>query len=281
MMSFYDKKKPAIVIAAFGTSTKARITYDVFGGQLEKALPGYEIRWAFTSKIIRKRVNAEKAKQGAVERLHSLQEVLASLEAEGVVKVAVQPLHLFPGFEYNKVLESAKNFPGLGIGAGETLFQRSDALREIVGLLSKDFLTDEEGVNVLVAHGSPLTQAAANSALLDLNRYVSSSFPNVLLGCIDGVVPKEEAMAKAKAHPGKKVRFIPLMYVAGDHVMNDIMGEDGRESWRDEAEAAGKTVDAPTVDVNGDKYFRGLGLLPEVNEAIIREIKRVLSILGP
>jgi len=279
-MPFDDKKKPAIVIAAFGTSTKARITYDVFGGQLEKALPGHEIRWAFTSRTIRKRVNAEKEKQGAVERLHSLLEVLASLEADGVVNVVVQPLHLFPGFEYNKVLEIVRNFSGLRIEAGQTLFQRSDALREIVELLSNDFLTDEQGVNVLVAHGSPLTQAAANNTLLELNRYVSASYPNVLLGCIDGVVAKEEAMAKAKAHPGKKVRFIPLMYVAGDHVMNDIMGEDGRESWRDEAEAAGKTVDAPTVDVNGDKYFRGLGLLPEVNEAIIREIKRVLGRLG-
>ncbi|WP_457756385.1 sirohydrochlorin cobaltochelatase, partial [Thermodesulfatator indicus] len=91
------KEKPAIVIAAFGTSTKAQVTFDLFDKQLRHELPGYEIRWAFTSDIIRAKMNKIYAKKRLHKRLYSLQEVLAKLEAEGYRQVVVQPLHIFPG----------------------------------------------------------------------------------------------------------------------------------------------------------------------------------------
>lgn len=277
MMTRTLKERPAIVIAAFGTSTKAQITYDAFTEQLKKTFPDHEIMWAFTSEVIRERVNARRVKKGEGERLLSLQEALARLEAEGHRKVVVQPLHIFPGSEYNDVVAKAQNFPGLRVELGETLLQRWDVLREVVELLSKDFLSDEEGANVLVTHGTPSTHIGSNITLLGLNHHLLSHYPNVYMGCVDGAITKEEALNRANAHKGGKVRFIPLMYVAGDHIMNDIMGEDGRESWKADVEAAGKKVDVPTVDVAGEKYFRGLGFLPEVNEIFIREIGRSLK----
>ena len=42
--------KPAIVLAAFGTTTNAFPTYDKIDKQVKERFPGYEIRWAFTSK---------------------------------------------------------------------------------------------------------------------------------------------------------------------------------------------------------------------------------------
>ena len=41
--------KPAIVLAAFGTTTEAFDTYSYFEKKVKERSPDYEIRWAFTS----------------------------------------------------------------------------------------------------------------------------------------------------------------------------------------------------------------------------------------
>ena len=280
LMTHTLKDKPAIVVAAFGTSTKAQATYDAFDKQLKAALPGYDVRWAFTSEVIRERVNARRAKEGNSKRLLSLQQALADLEADGYTKVAVQPLQIFPGEEYEEVLRLATGFPGLRVEFGETLLQRWEGVHEVVKLLSRDFLPPPEGCNVIVAHGSPQTGVGSNSTYLGLDRYLSRRFPNAFLGCVEGVVTREDALEPAKACAGKRVRFIPLMFVGGDHIMNDIMGGEGggdEESWKQEMTKAGKVVDIPTLEVGGQTQYRGLGFIPEVNEIFIREVDRALK----
>jgi sirohydrochlorin cobaltochelatase len=274
------KGNPAVVIAAFGTSTRAQVTYGAFERQLREALPDYEVRWAFTSEVIRQIVNARWARQGIEKRLLSLHQVLANLQADGYTEVAVQPLHIFPGEEYEEVLGIVAHFPGLRVETGETLLQRWETVREVIELLSRDFLTDDLGCNVIVAHGTPSTHVGSNITYLGLDRMLSRRFTNVHLGAVEGVIAREDALDPAKRHDSDKVRFIPLMYVAGDHIMNDIMGEgESTEgpSWRTEIEAAGKTVDVPTLVFDGETYYRGLGFIPEVNEIYIREIERSLG----
>ena len=270
------KDQPAVVIAAFGTSTKAQVTYDVFEKQLREALPGTEIRWGFTSEVIRERVNARRAEKGDPTRLRSVQQALADLEAEGYTRVAVQPLHISPGEEYEEVLRIVERFPGLRIEVGETLLHRWESVHAVVEALSKDFLSPDSGCNVIVAHGSPTTGVGSNTTLLGLDRYLSRRFRNAFLGCVEGVIPKEDALEAAAACPGPMVRFIPLMFVGGDHVMNDVMGDDG-QSWKAAIERAGKTVDIPTMELEGQTYYKGLGFLPEVNKIFIREIRRSLG----
>jgi sirohydrochlorin cobaltochelatase len=267
--------KPAVVLAAFGTSTKAEATYGAFERQLKEALPGYEVRWAFTSEVIREKVNARRAKEGVPERLKSLPQALADLEAEGYRRVAVQPLHVFPGEEYEEVLREVRGFPGLRIEVGETLLHRWESVRAVVDVLARDFLSPEQGCNVLVAHGSPTTAASSNTVLLGIDRYLSRRYPNAFLGCVEGIVTREDTLAAAKAHPGRRVRFLPLLFVGGDHVMTDVMGGEG--SWRAEVAAAGKETDIPTVELAGETQYRGLGLMPEVSRIFVREVERTLG----
>lgn len=274
------KQNPAVVIAAFGTSTRAQVTYDGFDRQLREAIPDLEIRWAFTSEVIRQRVNKRWAGQGSTKRLLSLQQVLADLEAAGYTRTAVQPLHIFPGEEYEEVVRIASDFPGLRVELGETLLQRWESVHEVVALLARDFLPDTEGCNVVVAHGTPSTHLGSNLTTLGLDRYLERNFSNVYLGAVEGIVTRDDALGPAKRHPGPKVRFIPLMYVAGDHIMNDILGEEenaSEPSWKSELEAAGKSTDVPTLTVDGETYYRGLGFLPEINDIFIQEITRTLG----
>lgn len=273
------KNRPAIVVAAFGTSTRAQVTYDVFQKQLEEVFPDHEIRWAFTSEVIRERVNRRWAEQGKPDRLSSLQQALGDLEAAGYTKVVVQPLHIFPGEEYAEVLGIVEHFPGLRIATGETLLERWETLYEVVHLISADFLGPEEGCNVLVAHGTPTTQLGSNITYLGLERHLQKKYPNTFLGAVDGIITRDDALGPAAACAPKRVRFVPFMYVAGDHIMNDIMGEEDAQepSWNIELKRAGITTEATTVQHEGETYYKGLGFFPGVNEVYIREIERALD----
>jgi len=276
------KEKPAIVLCAFGTSTKARVTFDFLERRVRKELPGYEIRWAFTSEVIREKVNRILAKKGSNKRLYSLHEVLASLYAEGYRKVVVQPLHIFPGLEYKNVVEVCEQFPDLRIVVGEPLLFRWEYVKEVLEVVSGEFLPPEEGINILVAHGTDVTINEANITFLGLDWLLRKHYPNVLLGSVEGVPDDKAILKEALKYPAPRVRFIPFMLVAGDHIMNDIMGEDleeGEKSWREIVEEGGKKADCVSVKVDGKLYYKGLGLYPEIGEFFVNQIKRALKVL--
>ena len=285
------KKDPAIVIAAFGTTTKAQATYDFFEEQLKKDLPpkyrNYEVRWAFTSEIVRERANKKFAKAGIKKKYRSLAQVISNLEDEGYRKIVVQPLHIFPGIEYEHVLDMSeglrevfKDFD-LRIIVGEPLLQYWWDMRRVVDALKKDLIPSQKGCNVLAAHGTGETAVGSNSTYLGLDRMLSLEFDNTFLGSVEGITSSEDAMARAKACKAKKVRFIPFMYVAGDHIMNDIMGtepdKDGELSWSLEMKKAGFATESTMAKYKDLEYFKGLGFYPEINSIYIEGIVRLLK----
>ena len=257
------QKDPAIVIAAFGTTTKAGVTYEYFDALLKNKLPAqyknYRIVWAFTSEIVRERVNKKFAEQGVARRYRSLAQTLADLEDEGYRKVVVQPLHIFPGQEYDDVLKVVAAFRTLGlrIELGGSLLHKWKWMFEAVSALQNEFLAPDEGCNILVTHGSPLTFPGSNSAYIGLDRYVRHKYGNVFVGSVEGVLTREQALDLARAYPKKRVRFIPFLYVAGEHIMKDIMGrkidDEGRSSWAMEMQQAGFAVDTVYTTYQGKK----------------------------
>ncbi len=281
------KKEPAIVLAAFGTTTKARVTYDFFDAQLREELPAkyrnLKIAWAFTSEIVRERANAKFIKAGVEQRYLSLPQVLANLENEGYRKVAIQPLHIFPGQEFEEMERVIQAFRiiDLRIEYGGTLLHDWSWLFEAVGVLEKEFLAPSEGMNVLVAHGSPKTFVGSNATYLGLDRYLSRKYANVVAGGVDGVLTREQALAAVKASPTKRARLIPFMYVAGDHIMNDIMGaepdKNGELSWALELKKAGVRVDTVFTDYKGERCFKGLGFYKEINSRYIKQLEESLK----
>jgi len=275
------KSKPAIVLCAFGTSTKAKVTFNVVDREVRAHFPGYHIVWAFTSDIIIHMVNSYYKKHHIHKRIYNLQEVLAKLYKEGYRKVVVQPLHIFPGLEYDKVVNICKKFPGLRIVVGEPLFYRWERINEVLDIVSKEFLKPDQGLNIIVAHGTPVTIAKDNITYLALDWIVRHRYKNVLVGTVEGVPTAEEVLNEAKHYPIKRVRFIPFMFVGGDHIMHDIMGRHLKEekSWRERLEAAGIKVDCVTTEINGKTYYKGLGLYPRVIDLFIESIERCLKIM--
>ncbi len=285
------KKEPAIVVAAFGTTTRARATYDFFEEQLRKKLPakyrGLRVEWAFTSEIVRERANKKFARAGLKKRYKSVAQVISDLENEGYRKIVVQPLHIFPGIEYESLLKMVEGLRmafqdfNLEIEVGTPLLLHWEGMEKVLESVAKDFLPPEKGCNVLVAHGTGETDNQANITYLGLDRLLKLHYTNVVVGSVEGIVTRDYALETAKKCPGKRIRFIPFMYVAGDHIMNDIMGQepgdDGELSWALEMKKAGFEVESTQVTYKGERYFKGLGFIPEIDDMFIESIVRSLK----
>jgi sirohydrochlorin cobaltochelatase len=262
------QEKPAIIIAAFGSSSRAKEPLALFSERFRKEFPDEEPYWAFTSDIIRKKSN-----------LPGLQETLAKVEAAGYRKAIVQPLHVFPGTEYQQMAEICSFFPGIRVFLSETLFHRWDFIRQTLAVLEEDFISPDIGINLLALHGTPLAADPVNIVYLGLEKLVSDLYPHVLAASIEGVPNHEALLARIGRQGGAKrfarVRIIPMMYFAGMHVEHDLMGDTG--SWRSALEEMGIIVDGVTAD-DGTGFFKGLAHYPQVLSFLMERLQRTLRL---
>ena len=222
--------KPAIVLAAFGTSTAAFDTYNHFEQKVKARFPDHEIRWAFTSHKVRQKVAQEKGQQ-----LNDLPTTLRELKAAGYDRVAVQSLHIVPGEEWEKkIVEESRKIPGLKVALGKPLLSSNQDQERVLKAVAQTFPKDlKDTAVVLVAHGSPIPQGEA--AYLAFARLLRSRYPhqNVFLGTVEGKPSRQEALEAVKKSKAATVVLMPFLFVAGEHVAKDILGDDP-ESWKSE-----------------------------------------------
>jgi sirohydrochlorin cobaltochelatase len=221
---------PAIVLAAFGTTTAAFDTYDHFEAKVKERFPGYEIRWAFTSRKVRHKVATEKGR-----KLNDLATTLGELKAAGYTRIVIQSLHIVPGEEWDKkVVQVSREVPGLKVALGKPLLSSPQDQERVLQTLAQTFPKDlHHTAVVLMAHGSPTPEGTAT--YLAFSRLLRARYPhqNVFLGTVGGTPAKEEAFAAVKQANPDSVVLMPFMFVAGDHVAKDMLGDDP-ESWKSE-----------------------------------------------
>lgn len=265
------KDKPAIVLVSFGSSGHTQPALDLFQEQVDNNFSEYEIFWAYSSNIICR-------KKG----LPSLQETLARVEAAGFRRVVVQPLHIFPGTEYQQITETCDFFPGLRIVVGETLFHRWSFIKTTLDIVESEFLEPDTGLNLLALHGTPLVTDPVNGAYLGIEQLVRDRYPNVLAVSLEGV-PDHEAVFTALKRKNlveqyPRVKIIPMMYLAGMHAEQDLMGSKKADSWRMVLEAMGYTVECAMANSPEGACFKGLAYYPEVITFFMDRLLRSLQL---
>jgi sirohydrochlorin cobaltochelatase len=220
--------KPAIVLAAFGTTTPAFATYDRIDQRVKERFPGYEVRWAFTSHKVRAKVAREKGK-----KLHDLGTTLKDLKAAGYSQVVVQSLHLVPGEEWDKkVVQISRQIPGLKVALGKPLLSSQADQERTLKVVAQTFPRDfKDTVVVLMAHGSPVPEG--EKTYLDFDRLLKARYRKVFLAAVEGKPSKDEAFAAVKQANPATVVLMPFMLVAGEHVAKDMLGAEP-ESWKSE-----------------------------------------------
>ncbi|MBM4286355.1 MAG: hypothetical protein FJ128_14080 [Deltaproteobacteria bacterium] len=259
--------KPAIVLTAFGTTTAAADTYEHIDRLARARFPEHEIRWAYTSRKVRQKVAAEQGKE-----LKDLPQVLGELKAAGFTKVAVQSLHVVPGEEWEKkVVRGAGKIPGLKVAVGKPLLAGKSDHERVLQAVSRLFPPDLKGAAVVLAgHGSPAAQGEA--AYLAFEKLLRARFAgkNVFLGVVGGKPAAQAALLAVQRSEAQSVLFIPFMVVAGDHMDNDVMGDEPK-SWKSQL------LKARPFKIEGLR--RGLGFNDEVVTVFLDHLAQAMASL--
>ena len=231
-------RKKAIVLAAFGTSSHtAKSAYKNIEMIVAKAYPGTELRWAFSSGMIR----AKLRKQGIHTKAAA--GVLNGLLLEGYDSIEVIPLYLTPGEEFHKLISDIAVFRNAAHGfkeikVGRTLLSSADSLialcKAVLSAVPKERSQDD--AVVFMGHGhddgrSDILYIATAGELAKLDR-------NTFVGCVEGKPDFDNVRSQLKAMGVRKAFLIPFMVVAGDHAINDMSGDEP-ESWKSILQADG------------------------------------------
>lgn len=228
--------KTAVLVVSFGTSHGDTLdkTITAIEKQIEKDLH-MPVRRAFTSNIIMQKW----AKQGV--HIDSTGEALNKLYKEGYCTVIVQPTHIINGDEYEKMLlQLTPYIDKINILVGKPLLTDIQDYKIIAEALSRriDRLKEDEGL-VLMGHG---TGHYSNSTYPQME-YVfrDMGMKDAFIGTVEGYPGIDEVIRRLREKPElKRIRLMPFMIVAGDHVKNDMAGNE--DSWKTQLEDLGYTV---------------------------------------
>lgn len=267
-----DKK--AILVVSFGTTfaDTRKVTTDAVESKIRAAFPEYEVRQAFTSRIIIKRL----AERDGI-KIDTEKQALDKLKAEGYTEVIVQPLHMEAGDEYAKLThvvekyEESKAFNKISIGhpvlyytgqEGEKPDDYAIAIKALENQLPK--LGKQEAV-AMMGHGGVNPSNAAYAALqMKIN---DAGLKNVFIFTVEGYPTVENLITELRANKIKKVTLMPFMLVAGDHANNDMAGDD-KESFKSQLIAAGFKVDT---------YLHGLGENVGIQDIYVQHVKDAIE----
>jgi sirohydrochlorin cobaltochelatase len=211
----------AIILTAFGTSTEARATYAFFESCVRERFPRHDILWAYTSRTLR----AKMALDGII--WHSPEELLRDLPERGYGRAVIQSLHIVPGREFDKIVAAVAHAP-LPATLGKPLLSCSADCMLVLDALAADIADPAECITVLAGHGSPSPEAQALYSTFA--RRVRKRYPeNVHLCMVEAAPSWDETSRRLKESSLRRVRFVPFMFVSGDHIAHDVLGE--TDSW--------------------------------------------------
>jgi sirohydrochlorin cobaltochelatase len=223
-----DKK--GILLVAFGTTVpEARAALENIDARARARFPGIEVRWAYTSRIVRGKL--------AGEGLHvdSPAMALARMMDDGFTHVAVQSLQTIPGEEFHGLQRTVEAFSGLPKGMdtvtlGLPLLAEPDDVeacaRAVMASLPTERRKDE--AVILLGHG---TRHPANIYYPGLQFSLNRLDPLVLVGTVEGTPSLDDVRAALRERKVARAWLLPFMAVAGDHAVNDMAG-DGEDSWK-------------------------------------------------
>jgi len=258
--------KKAILLVAFGTSDpEAARAFELVEKRAWERFPDVEMRWAYTSKMIR----AKLAKQGKL--LDSPETAFAKLMDDGYTHVAVLSLHTIPGEEFHELYQNAHLFGQMAGGFQRVLVARpllssSTDMQTVAEALLKKIPGRKTGDAVIfMGHGTE--HHPADAIYLAMNQVFQELDSNAFVAAVEGSNSLEIVIPKLKKRKVKKVFLVPLMSVAGDHAKNDMAG-DAPDSWKSVLTEKGFKC---------EPILKGTAEVPEIVDLWLDHLKSALS----
>ena len=242
--------KKALLAVSFGTTV--REAYESCIRPIEAALqdmcPDRKPYRAFTSRIIVQKLRTRG------ETAETVSEARAHLNAEGFENIAVAPLFIIPGGEYERLRIEAE-----GCKIAEPLLHGKDDLQRIAALLAG--IAENAGRPLLMlGHGA---DHAADNIYAQLREVLPE---NVFLACMEGNHRLEPLLPELEALPERQLTTMPLMLTAGAHA-RACLTSDAPDSWKTLLESRGFDLRV---------RMQGLGSLETVQQMFAEKLQKIL-----
>ena len=217
--------KVAILMVHFGTThddTRA-LTIDAINKKVAQTFPGVEVREAYTSRMIMRRL-----KEKGITKPNPT-EAMNKLIADGYTHLILQPTNIIEGIEMEALQKEVASYQTKfkDIRLGTALLHSPEDYQAVVKAIAASIKDKEKGDCVFVCHG---TYHPANSTYGMLDYVMKAQgHKNYHVGTIEGYPTMDDVIRELEANKAKEITLVPFMFVAGDHAKNDIAGD-----WKDE-----------------------------------------------
>ena len=251
--------KASVLMVHFGTTFDGtrKNTIDAVNDEAKKEFPDMEIREAYTSRIIMRRLK----ERGIVK--DNPAEALDKLAKEGYTHIIVQPTNVINGVESKTLEQQLEMYKDKfkEIRTGSALLSAPEDYKAVAEIINKEVgeLADDEAV-VLVGHG---THDSGNAAYPAMDYTAKSMGYKFYVGTIEGFPEFDDVVKGLKKDNIKKVILMPFMFVAGDHANNDIAVD-----WKEALEKEGFTVEVKLTS---------LGMMEDIRKMFINHAKFMLE----
>lgn len=240
--------KKAILVVSFGTTYdhSRKNTIDAIENKIRQEFTDYVVESAFTSNIVIKKLNDRGIKVNnvsqALEKLVDCDEII------------IQPTHIIPGFEYEKIIKMAKDFKNSenkNIVIADTLLYNKEDYENMAQFIDNTF-GDYRGNVIFMGHGS---SHSSDSAYEKLQSEIKNE--NIFIATVEGKVSIDSIINKVEY---SNVLLTPLMVVSGDHANNDLI------EWKDLLSKKGYDVEL---------CLKGLGEYEQIRNMYVQHIRNV------
>jgi sirohydrochlorin cobaltochelatase len=256
-----EKKQIPIVMAAFGTTTRAEATYKTIDARVREMFPGHEIHWAYSSRMVKSLM--QKKQDKTINHPH---EILQELYTHGHKWAVVQSIHLIGGHEFFRLLEEIGN-EEIRTSIGMPLLTSPDDHMRAGGCLEPIIHEHPEKAILLIGHGTDHPSWTTYPAFQQTCRQMFGN--RIFVGAVEQFPPSEDLIEEIGAAGFKEVLLIPFLLVAGVHYQYDLMSEENG-SWCSRLKEAGITVQA---------FPSGIGGLPCISDIFCDHIKEALDVI--
>ena len=248
--------KKALLVVSFGTTYTETIEKTIvpIERDLQAAFPDRVFYRAWTSARIRK-----KLRETAGLCIDSVEEALERMRSDGVEDVLVQTTLLLRGGETAGVGELLPAFEGAfaRVALGVPLLDSEADCIRLVRTLEKLFghISDRDML-VLMGHGSACVEP---NPFDTMNRILhADGYDHFCVGTVEHLPGLEPALQRARERRPERVFLAPLLIVAGEHALKDMVGED-EHTWQSRFGREG----FETVPI-----LKGMGEYPELRALI-------------
>jgi len=245
--------KKGLLVVSFGTSYKEtrKKCIEPIEKRLEIAFPDYQVRRAFTSGRIIKKI---KEREGI--DINQPYEALNKMIKEGVEEIHVQPLHIIPGFEYEKVEKAIiqiRHKSHVKISLGAPLLNTNEHYDEVIEVLLEQIgERRKKRATVLMGHG---TKHFSNACYSMLQNKLRDRREDIYIINVEGY-PKMHQRGIELVNKYTHIKLMPFMIVAGDHAIHDMAGSS--DSMKSYLEDQGVQVETVLVGLGENKRIQDI-----------------------